>query len=125
MRTGAVLTEAATRMALHLGSILKDAGALTLAAGHDKFYGRNYDDHVDGGAGNDRLSCGGGNDPLRSNGALIGGVGSDMFVIDAGTTQIEDCTRDDSLDRSCSGSSCLRMVWMANATCGCRTGLTG
>jgi len=98
---GPKLSETASATALDLGSLLINAGKITLTKGQDTFLGRDLNDYVNGGAGDDLLSGGGGNDTLsggEGNDTLTGGEGSDLFQIGIGTTRINDFSIEDRLD---------------------------
>ena len=90
---GPSLTGSAVETALRFGSIVTEAGALTLTSQRDIFLGRDHDDVVIGAGGDDYLAGRGGDD------TLTGGSGADVFEFgrNAGTDVVTDFGREDSL----------------------------
>lgn len=101
--TGPLLSDTAMETTLKLGSVITNAGKVTLTEDSDIFLGRERNDQIDGGAGDDYLDGGSGDDTLSAGDgkdALIGGSGSDLLIVSTGHTRIEDFTAEDRLDLS-------------------------
>ncbi|WP_128255812.1 calcium-binding protein [Falsirhodobacter deserti] len=88
----ALVSATAMETALKLGSVIARGGELNLTAGNDKFYGRDFNDHVIGGAGNDYLSGGKGDD------LLFGGLGDDQILGGAGNDTLSGGAGNNTID---------------------------